>query len=1049
MGIPRTLFTVVLYATLITGCDSSGDSPPPRDDGHAPDGFAADATVTTDGSNSLDSQLADAGLAIDLAVTDVGVDLDAQSTEDLGHLDAAVIEMDAGGPMLMDGGIADAELVGCVTPISQLEWYTWPLAFANNCTGCHLPGGAADRAGVGFVLHDPENPDRESRADAIAHNLERIIAVSYDEMGTPYILRKATGATNHGGQMALTVGTEGYDSLVRLLEIIERGDDPDCTENSDDVPGYREIFGRISQRDAQQTWRAFTVQTMGRLPTHAEIRRIRSGQDLQVGANPGNNMRPGANGDDGRAINASANNQLRTAHSMIAESLGNDETKSWIKDMWNDVFMFRGIHAQELDRAYEVYNGWDYGARHWSDMCDIKVFETDENGDLIIGPARQPMCNLQYDRFGFTEVLQPNHDGSGYANQAVLSPIEACDFCRYTRRGLAEFMLYGEIEAPLELIANTIQRDRPFTEILTTEDIMMNYYTSLVHFGTSDPMANDFTADMDDVPVMDALRNGPNWVIFDVDLPDHRAFKRFDRMRRTRQIIVTHQHDRVDENGDVVLDEDGEPEQTDGQMRYFVYQNEHNPQEPDSFPRSGILTSPAFMTRYPSNEFNLHRHRAWQTLRLLLDYDILGNQGERVSLANVPNPNGGATVDPNNDCFDCHVQLDPVSGLFKDFGFSGASKRPGVADSQWPEDIHAPGWPDIDGNEVIIHNRDVHGHPIQFLAQRIIESPRFPKAMVKYAWRQVLGHDPLGIAGDPSDDNFAARSTLLMAQSRFFDGLVNGFVSRGFDMKFVYQRLFTSVWYRAKGLVPSVDEGIPDSIYEGIGRYGPLTPEEYFRRLEALYGGPWPLNAIPISNTRAVTQEERHKRTFFTRTDSHYENFDKLIGMLDASFASLFGGIDFQNSLTRAALTNSVMSLVARRVANEFSCLVVHNDLRKPPDERRFFPNIPAQRRGEVADEASVRRNLVYLFKMFLDHDVNADGEEVDIAWSLWRDARQSALDEVADDPVAGAYIAAHCRAHESAGDRPGMLEPDADGQVRAWMTVVTYLMLQPELLQR
>ena len=53
-------------------------------------------------------------------------------------------------------------------------------------------------------------------------------------------------------------------------------------------------------------------------------------------------------------------------------------------------------------------------------------------------------------------------------------------------------------------------------------------------------------------------------------------------------------------------------------------------------------------------------------------------------------------------------------------------------------------------------------------------------------------------------------------------------------------------------------------------------------------------------------------------------------------------------------------------------------------------------------------------------------------------------------DPVLGGQITAHCRAHNSE-DRggPAGAQADTDGQVRAWMTVVTYLLLQPEMLQR
>jgi len=1057
---PLVSILILFGGASLMACGETESSPMGRLDSQiVSDGGALDSTIDAsqrDGSPRADMRPSDAGTRLDVSPSgDASQSNDASQSDDANSPDGDIDAMtDMGGIEPMDAAMPDAELVNCVSAESQLEFVTWPQTFANNCTGCHLPGGAAEMAGVDFVLHDPDNPDRESRADAFAHNLERIMAVARDEMGEPYILRKALGQLRHGGQQRLVPDTPGYDALVGLLAIIERGDDADCREPVDDVPGYREILGRLELRTPEDTFRAFTVQTLGRLPTSAEIRRIRAGQtepNLGVGNQPGNNMQPGDRPDDGRIALVGDGQQLRTVLAMVGEIFGSGQAKAWVKDMWNDVFMFRGIHVQELGRPYEVFNPWDYGARHWSDLCDIKVFETDEDGEPIIGPGRQPMCNLNYERFGFTEVLQPNAAGTGYGGQPVLTPVEACDFCRFTRRGIAEFMLHGAIESPLELIADIIKRRQPFTSIVTTEDIMMNYYTSLVYFGTADPMENDFTANMDNVAMLDALQNGPNWVVFDVELPDHRVFKRLDRMRRTQQIRTPSSYPKLDENGDQVIGENGRPETESGEERYFVYRSEHSAGQPDSFPRAGILTSPAFMTRFPSNDFNLHRHRAWQVMRLFLDYDILDNQGERISLADVPDPNGGATTDPNGDCVGCHVRLDPVAGLFKDFAFGGASKLVATADAQWPGDIHPPGWPAIDGDQAIEHERDLHGPPIRLLADRIAQSPRFPRAMVKYAWKQVMGREPLDIAADPERDDFAARSTILIAQDRFFESLVASFVRTGYDMTHVYQRLITSLWYRARGLKPAADDDVPDSVYEGVGRHGTLTPEEYFRRIEAIYGGSWPLNAIPQSSAIAVTQEEQLKRDFFTRTDSHYSNFDKLIGMIDSSFSSFFGGIDFQNSLTRASLINSVMTLMAQRVANEFACLVVYDDFQKPPEDRRYFPLIPLPAgRDDVANEAAVRANIVHLFDLILGLSVEADSAEADIAWQLWTDARQTALDEIEEDPRIGVLLIAHCRSHGSADRRGGLGgNHDPQGEIRAWMSVISYLMLQPELLQR
>ena len=73
-----------------------------------------------------------------------------------------------------------------------------------------------------------------------------------------------------------------------------------------------------------------------------------------------------------------------------------------------------------------------------------------------------------------------------------------------------------------------------------------------------------------------------------------------------------------------------------------------------------------------------------------------------------------------------------------------------------------------------------------------------------------------------------ARIALLFSQDRFIKSLEDGFVRRNFDLLWVYRQLFTSNWYRAKALLEMDDSPISDDVYEGVGRFGTLTPEEYF-----------------------------------------------------------------------------------------------------------------------------------------------------------------------------------------------------------------------------
>ena len=135
-------------------------------------------------------------------------------------------------------------------------------------------------------------------------------------------------------------------------------------------------------------------------------------------------------------------------------------------------------------------------------------------------------------------------------------------------------------------------------------------------------------------------------------------------------------------------------------------------------------------------------------------------------------------------------------------------------------------------------------------------------------------------------------------------------------MRMLYVQLFTSIWYRVKQLGPAGEAMLSDEVYTGLGRYGVLTPEEYFRRIEAVYGAPWPLRGGSARSERRLTTESSLTWHFFTRTDSAERDnqFDLLDGLLDVNFRSFFGGIDFQNNLNRAEQMNVVMSLPFRRL---------------------------------------------------------------------------------------------------------------------------------------
>ena len=252
---------------------------------------------------------------------------------------------------------------------------------------------------------------------------------------------------------------------------------------------------------------------------------------------------------------------------------------------------------------------------------------------------------------------------------------------------------------------------------------------------------------------------------------------------------------------------------------------------------------------------------------------------------------------------------------------------------------------------------------------------------------------------DVMDPDFRYKSALVLSQQRFIQSLVSTF-ERDHNMMTVYRRLFTSNWYRIKGLKAAQMDDPPDEAYSGLGRHGTVTPEEYMRRIEAVYGEPWPLRHSARFGSWTAHQEELYHIDFFTRTDSGLRNngnirgrFDYNLERLDDNFAAFFGGIDFQNNLKRAEQMDSIMSLVATRVANEFACLAVYPDLQKQPADRRFFGELSGVNgRDGLPVEADLRATMVSLFIDFWALRWT-HSQDVELALGLWQEVQQATVD--------------------------------------------------------
>ena len=177
---------------------------------------------------------------------------------------------------------------------------------------------------------------------------------------------------------------------------------------------------------------------------------------------------------------------------------------------------------------------------------------------------------------------------------------------------------YGFRRAALELIAHVVENDLPYTEILTADYIMANPMAAEA-YGASTTFENP----------EDAHDFQPSKIAT--------YYRPCDGRETERR-----------EFGDFVIDPG--PCSTD-------------------YPHAGILNTKVFLQRYPSTATNRNRARSRWTYYHLLDLDIEKSASrtiDPVALADTNNP-----TMKNPACTVCHTVLDPVAGVFQNYGDEG------------------------------------------------------------------------------------------------------------------------------------------------------------------------------------------------------------------------------------------------------------------------------------------------------------------------------------------------------------------------------------------
>ena len=319
---------------------------------------------------------------------------------------------------------------------------------------------------------------------------------------------------------------------------------------------------------------------------------------------------------------------------------------------------------------------------------------------------------------------------------------------------------------PLELIAHVVMNDLSYRQVVTADHTMVNAFSDLAYRSDT-----GFSHDFGDAS----------------GFYDRSEYQNFKPGYNDGQIPNDQQFE---------SDEDGYVESFSGYKEW---------------PHAGVLSTQAWLARYPSTDTNRNRARARWTYYHFLGVDIeksAPRTTDPAALADTNNPtmnNGACTI--------CHQRLDPVAGAYQSFGDFGhyldqyggqdslpdAYKRPEEHGGErgstgyfegdtWYRDMRKPGF---DGTVAGGQNDS-----LQWLGQQIASDPRFAAATVRFWWPAIYGTDPLIAPENNNAPDYGQHLRAFTAQEALIGSLAARFEASQFNAKSLFADMVMSNWYR-------------------------------------------------------------------------------------------------------------------------------------------------------------------------------------------------------------------------------------------------------------
>lgn len=374
---------------------------------------------------------------------------------------------------------------------------------------------------------------------------------------------------------------------------------------------------------------------------------------------------------------------------------------------------------------------------------------------------------LSYDHFNQTRLWYQKHD---------LSHIKDEKERKQAGYKLANDYRKALLGEPMKLVEHVVRNDKPFTEIVTADYIMVSPYTAR-GYGIFDD-------------IKDRFKN-----------PDDP----FEYVPVKLKALVSRDKNSKEGNMDSAT---------------------------GFYPHAGLLSAFQYLTRYPTTETNRNRLRARMYYQHFLGVDVL-ELAARVSDAAATTAKHKIPTMQAAECVVCHKTLDPVAGLFQDYWRFADLGVYGKRKGGWFTDMFGAGF---EGEDLPKQDR---WRALQWLGERTAKDPRFATTMVEHVYYVLTGRKVLLPPKGLDDPLYAARAKAYTEQRKQVEAIAAKFLKGGFNLKLVFTEWVLSDFYRADGPTTVLKDACRKAELDDIGLVRMLSPEQLERKVEAVFGEKW------------------------------------------------------------------------------------------------------------------------------------------------------------------------------------------------------------------